>query len=86
MLLLVHQSSNADLAAKLAKELVDVFHDATEVVLIGAESPSAVIRDPAWDDLLLDLSREGTYFHIRVSVETPQRRGHLTHSHRLSSH
>jgi hypothetical protein len=53
MLLLVHQSSNADLAAKLAKELVDVFHDATEVVLIGAESPSAVIRDPAWDDLLL---------------------------------
>jgi hypothetical protein len=61
MIQLLHQSSNATLAQKLAEELLVAFNDATGIVLVNAESPSAANRDAKWDDLLLALF-DGTAF------------------------
>lgn len=55
MLYLLHQASCAAAATGLAETLSAAFNDATELVLIAAESPSVPISAPSWDDLLLVL-------------------------------
>lgn len=55
MLYLLHQASDAPVATLLKKTLSAAFNDATELVLVAAESPSASTPATSWDDLLLVL-------------------------------